>query len=219
MKKSVLVLITCIAIYSCKKKDEATPPLATPAVVYADYSNLRTGNYWIYERFSLDTALVTYTSLNIFDSSYVEKDTVINGNTYFKLMQINYPYNNEYAPVYLRDSLNYIVNISGDLQFASQNFIDTFYTHYIVQGFNDTICYIFSKMADDNLSITVPAGTFVTKNFKTTYLMYPNYSFGLTERPVNYRYTENVGLVEQTLPIYTFPAPYIVRRLKSYGTL
>jgi hypothetical protein len=152
MKKSVLLISLSIAIYSCKKEKDVPAPLPPASTTYADYSNLKTGNYWIYERFNLDTTGGTYTSLNVFDSTYVEKDTVANGNTYFKVMQINYPISNDYAPVYLRDSLSYIVDITGQVQFSSQNFTDTFYTNYIMAN-PDTVCYIFSKMADNNFFI------------------------------------------------------------------
>ena len=220
MKKSILFLLICTAIYSCKKKDETPEPASSPIipVTYDNYSNLKTGNYWIYERFNLDSLGGTYTSLNVFDSSYVEKDTLINGSTYYKLMTINYPDNNQYVASYFRDSLHYIISYPGKIIFSSLNFTDTFYTHHIVQQTNDTICYVYSKMADDNFSVALPAGNFVTKNFKTTYLMWPNYSFNGPERPMHCRYAKNVGLVEQTLPFYLLPPNYIVRRLKRYGS-
>ena len=34
--------------------------------------------------------------------------------------------------------------------------------------------------------------------------MYPNYAWGLPDRPVNYCYAENAGLVEQMFRFYTF---------------
>lgn len=61
MKNSVLLLLTCLCICACKKNDEAlTSSLPVPEVSYSDFSNLKTGNYWIYERFNLDTTGGTY---------------------------------------------------------------------------------------------------------------------------------------------------------------
>lgn len=218
MKNLALMFSVCALFYSCKKNDE-TPETPTP-VTYDSYSNLKVGNYWVYERFNLDTVGGIYTSLNVFDSSYIEKDTVVNGNTYYKLMAINYP-NTEYIGEYLRDSLSFIVNLTGSIVFASQNFTDTFYTHYYILNTgssDDTVSYIYSKMADDNFSIEVPAGTFATKNYRTTYMMWPDFAMtGGAVRPINYRCAKDIGLVEQTLIFFAYAPDYTIRRLSRYG--
>lgn len=215
MKNLLLLLSICVLVYSCKKDTESTET-PTP-VTYTSYSNLKIGNYWVYERLNHDSVGGMYTQLNLFDSSYVEKDTVINGNTYYKLMQINYPYTNDYVAGYLRDSLNFTVTSAGNIVFAAQNFADTFYTHYFVQPVADTICYNFLKMADDNLSTTVPAGVFITKNYKTTYVMWPHNATGGILRFIDCRYAKDIGLVAQTLPFFALPLNYTLRKLLRYG--
>lgn len=143
----------------------------------------------------------------------------MNGQTYYKLMAINYPYSNDYAAGYIRDSLHYIVTMGGEIVFSSQNFADTFSTHYTIVNNNDTVAYVYTKMEDNNVAITVPAGTFITKDWRTTYMMWPNWSTGGAERHRHCRYAQNVGMVEQTLAFYAFPPNYMVRRLKSYGSI
>ena len=215
MRKTILFAMIAATLLSCKKEKEEPAPVLP--VVYPNFSNLAVGNYWIYERFTLDTNGV-YTTQNIFDSSYVDKDTVVNGNTFYKFNYIYYPYSNSYVGVYLRDSLSFMVNSFGDIRFSSEIFTDTFYTHYFKNSLiGDTISFIFSKMNDNNLSVSLPAGNYITKNYQTTYLMFPAHSQGGPVRTINNRYAENVGLVEETLIFFLSDPNYTVRRLKRYG--
>lgn len=190
---------------------------------YPDYTNLDVGNYWIYQRFKLDSNGV-YTPLNVFDSIFVEKDTSIGGLVYHKYMEDQFGTAPGYEAVFLRDSLHYLVNDAGQLLFSSENFSDTLwrYTFIIQNGSHsniDTICNVFRKMTDDNLSITVPAGTFSTKNAQSVYLMYPDFDYGGPVRHLERRHAENVGMIEETLPFYLSDQSksYTVRRLIRYG--
>ena len=217
MKKTILFLLVVVGVWSCKKdKETKDEPAPTVPITYANYSNLKIGNYWVYERFILDTNGV-YTSQNIFDSSFVDKDTVMNGNTYYKLNFINYPFSNTYVGVYLRDSLSFLINNLGSINFSSENFTDTFSSYYKIISSVDTIAFVFTKMNDNNLSVAVPAGTFITKNCMTTYLIYPIWAAAGAVRSIHNRYAENVGLVEETLIFLSSDPNYTVRRLKRYG--
>lgn len=203
-----------VTFFSCKKEEQQSE--LTPSTVYSNYTNLSVGNYWIYERFTLDTSGV-YTTQNIFDSSYIEKDTLINGNSYYKLNSPDFVYSGTYVSEYLRDSLTYLVDHTGKINFSLQNFTDTFFTNFYTINTSDTVCYIFSKMDDDNFSVSLPAGNFVTKNYKTTFLMYFPHDHNGAIRIRNKRYAENVGLVEQTLGFYVSSPNYTVNKLIRYG--
>lgn len=120
------------------------------------------------------------------------------GNTYYKLNVIGFPLFTQLRR-YIRDSMNYLVDRQGNILFASENFTDTFSSHYNIINSSDTLYFTFTKMEDNNLSITVPAGNFVTKNYKRTYIMCHNWAQAGTVRTINNRYAENVGLVEETL--------------------
>ena len=88
--KNILILSIAIVITGCLsscKKDEATEN--TP-ITYANFSQLKTGNYWIYERFTVDSAGAAVAT-GILDSCYIETDTLINNHTYYKLISPN-PY-------------------------------------------------------------------------------------------------------------------------------
>ena len=100
----LFVALLTATIYSCKKDIE---PM-TPATSYPNFSQLKVGNYWVYEQFDISSTGIA-TSRNIFDSCYVEKDTIINSKTYLKIVRPLY-YSPQKEIMFLKDSLHYIVN-------------------------------------------------------------------------------------------------------------
>lgn len=215
----LLFILAMMAFAACKDYEYDIYPIN-----YPDYANLEPGNYWVYERYKLDSTGV-YTPLGIFDSVFVEKDTVIGGFIFYKYMEDQFGTTPGYEAVFLRDSLHYLINSAGQLLFSSENFSDTLwdYTITILNGGSptsiDTICDIFRKMTDDNLDVSVPAGTFSSKNAQLVYLMYPDFDYGGPVRKLERRYAENVGLIEETLPFFLADQSksYTVRRLVRYG--
>ncbi|HEX5002014.1 MAG TPA: hypothetical protein VFW78_05930 [Bacteroidia bacterium] len=206
----------CIALFfsACKKSNDNQPAVTIPAT-YPDYSSFNVGNYWVYEEFLLDST-GTATSLNRFDSCYVEKDTMINNQTYFKICKLKY--NNPTQPEisFQRDSLDYIVTSEGEILFSSQDFTTVFSSYYFITLPSDTLCLIEKKMTDKDQTITTPAGIFTTSNAKQTFYMYPNWSNFGTVRVRNNRYAENIGLITETLPFYVSDPNYIERKLARY---
>ena len=191
MKNKIALLalfIVMLLIAACNKDKVDNTPLTN----YPNYTQLKVGNYWIYERFEIDTLGNTISSQNIFDSAYIQKDTLINSLTYFKLLTPN-----QFANVdilFLRDSLHYLVNSKGKILFSSQDFTTIFSSSYTLIN-SDTVCLIEEKMTDNNTPFSTPSGTFTTANFKATYNMYPNFTWHGTQRYCNTRYAQNVGLV------------------------
>ncbi len=208
MKNFLFVVGLAAAVFaSCKDVDESHS--------YPDYANLEVGNYWVYGRYSLDTNGV-YTDLNIRDTIYVEKDTLIGGDTYFKYINRLPEPPFTYVPLYLRDSLHYIVDWQGKVLFSSENTVDTLASRYFLAG-QDTVCYIFSKMAGTDESITTPAGSFTVKSYRTTYRMWPGFDDWGAVRYENRRYAEDVGIVEESLYFFISDRRYYIRRLITYG--
>ncbi len=221
MKKN-LFLMSLMALliisYSCKKdkKEENTP---TP-ITYPNYSQLKVGNYWVYQQFQIYEDSIAYPRPNI-DSCYIDKDTIINGHTYYKFFKpypshCQYYYNQYYMYSFIRDSSHYIVNSFGEILFSSQDSLSVLRTFYYIWEGNDTLCQVVLKMADKNLSVNTPAGTYITSNSKETYHMYPNYVSAGNPRYVNTRYAENIGIVIETQPFYLSSPFYIERRLVRY---
>jgi len=80
MKNTTLLLLAFVSstlFIGCFKENQES-------VVYPDFAMLKVGNYWIYQYFDIDS-LGNATATNTYDSCYVEKDTTINGKTYFKI--------------------------------------------------------------------------------------------------------------------------------------
>lgn len=205
------IIILTAMIYSCKKDKDNEPTTPVPNNMYPNFSQLTVGNYWIYEQFDVDSANNASTK-NIFDSCYVEKDTIINTKTYLKIVKPD-PYSTNQKTVFFqRDSLHYVVDSDGKILFSSQDFSTIFESKYFLAG-SDTICQIIRQMTDKNIAVNTPAGTFTTSNAREVYSMFPAWSSAGNPRYRNTRYAENIGIVIETLPFFTSNPNYIERRL------
>lgn len=202
----VSALLLIATFFACKKDP-------SPVTEYPNFSQLKTGNYWIYERFNIDSA-GNASATGILDSCYVEKDTMISNEKYFKLVSPQ-PYSSSYSSSYLRDSLHYIITSEGQIIFSSQNFTDTFSQYYITAGV-DTVCNVFTNMSNKDAAVTTPNGVFSTYTMKTTYAMYPNWAAAGNPRYLDRRYAENIGIVTETLPFYASIPDLVERRLVRY---
>jgi hypothetical protein len=215
LKNAMFIGLAVTSLFcACKNdKEEVTSPVPLPKQAKA-YSNLKTGNYWIYQRFTVDTNGNAY-PLQEFDSCYVEKDTLIGGKTYHKVFRPN-PYFAEMSTSYLRDSLHYVVNQFGAILFSVLDFSSVFKTSYLVISDNDTIARIEDRMGDKNLVIAVPAGIFNTSSFNVVYNFYPKWSALRSVRKMQTRYAKNVGIVSEVLPFFLSNPNYTERRLVRY---
>jgi len=202
----VFSIVLAIFLSSCKK-DTSVP------TSYPNFSQLKVGNYWIYERYNVDP-FGNASTTGVFDSCYVEKDTLINNNSYYKVIRPQ-AFDSNFSYKFVRDSLDYLVNNQGQILFSSQNFTDTFYHDYITAATN-TVCELIVKMADKDLSVNTPAGQFQTSSLKQSFKMYPNWSDNGNLRTIDTRYAENIGIVTETLPFYLSNPNYVQRRLVRY---
>lgn len=210
MKRFTLILFSSLLTFyfsSCKK-DSITPK------VYPNFAQLKVGNYWVYERFNVDS-LGNAIATGILDSCYVEKDTLINDINYFKVIRPEV-LGSSFNDKFVRDSLHYLVNSVGQIIFSSQNFTDTFYSYFVTASLTDTICKVLVKMDDKNLSVSTPAGQFQTSSFKQNYIMYPNWANYGNTRQLDTRYAENIGIISETFPFYASDPNYVQRRLVRY---
>lgn len=211
---SLLCICVCVSIlvFSCKDHDDNNIP---DPITYDNYAQLKVGNYWIYQHFNIDSS-GNVTPTSTYDSCYVEKDTLFNGNIYFKMIRPN-PYPPLPSAFLLRDSLHYVVDPAGEIYFSSQDFTTVFDDYYkIASNPGDTICRVIKKMKDKDWIVPTPAGSFITSNMKITYLMYPNWSFAGNERALSTRFSKNVGIVSETLPFFASNPNYVERRLVRY---
>ncbi|MES2513928.1 MAG: hypothetical protein V4580_07270 [Bacteroidota bacterium] len=118
MIKNGLILLSLICVFFSCKKDTLVmaPPSSLSNTVTATDTMLplSVGNYWIYQK-SNDDTLGNLNLQNSFDSVYVEKDTFIVGEHYYKLGHSNSNFYNYYflpnfnGAVYIKDSANYLI--------------------------------------------------------------------------------------------------------------
>ena len=216
LKSLILLCSLALLVLSCNKDDDPPQPSAA-TVTYPDYTQLKVGNYWIYQRFQIDNG--TATPLAVFDSVYVEKDTLMRGNKYFLLKApIVHASPGERPGVWLRDSLHYLVGRSGTILFSSEDFQTVYRKHHEVLN-QDTIYSLVSKMADrDYLQIT-PAGVFTTSSYQSAITIYPPHAPAKTTHYQHQRYAKNVGKVMEVLPEYLTNLAqnkWVERRLVRY---
>lgn len=209
MKKIIpatFITVTACLIVSCKDKNQPTPQ-------YDNYTPLKTGNYWIYQVFDVDEQGYG-PPLNEYDSCYISKDSVINGNTYYYLTisPVNL-LDNTYNK-WLRDSLHYLVDHNGNIYFSSEDFTHVLHAEYFIAG-NDTTSSAVQKMENKNTFFAAPAGNFTTSDCITTLKLQSPGAPAIVKYQ-HRRYAKNVGIVSETKPPYASDIRYKERRLLRY---
>jgi hypothetical protein len=187
MKRLFVLVLAVLSVltFSCKKSsNDATPS------TQADYYQLKVGNYWIYQGFEIDTNGVV-TPKNAFDSAHIEKDTIIRGKTYYKLLAKYTDCIGDQYPSYVRDSLGYLVNNHGLRECSIDHFKDTLY----IDSVNKQLCMGYGQMTGKDSLVTVPAGSFQSitsrKRVVPTHLNDPH--------PIRYSYCvygKNIGMIK-----------------------
>lgn len=192
MKRLILIfLIGSTLFFSCSKNDEDSN-LDPSNETVLDYLPLTVGNYWIYESYTCDSGEVNCETRSV-DTNFVTKDTIIDGETYFKIEGDQVFWSN---PVFYRDSGDYIVNESGEVIFTHLNITESFNHDLVLDGNQDTIYYWYFKLRKDTEEVFVKAGEFSCLNFQGSFFR-KNDDFE-TEYNMRNNYSKNVGLVEQS---------------------
>ena len=208
--KYLITLIACTVLFisSCKKDVIESNPPSKPI---SNYMPLTIGNYWVYDNYKVD-ALGNETKLNYTDSIYVQGDTVIRGETYYVISGTYKPFLDSLSSWIIRDSSGYLVDELGNIHFSSTNFTDTLNSNATVVN-NDTIVFAFANMDSNPYTVSVPAGTFTTLDYVTTFI-YP-YEPPYPQRKFHKYNTEGVGTVLQTWG-YVSSTDIVEKRLVRY---
>jgi len=211
-----IIAFATLGLFSCKKdKSQPIDPVPNPKV-YDDYAAVKQGNYWIYQHYTLDSIDGAAHAENGFDSCYVVADTTINGKTYHHTItkDISQSPLTDIVHNMFRDSLSYVVNQKGEIQFSSEDFYRVFrsFTYGPNQATPDTL-QVSEVMGFINIAIAVPAGTFTTSSFRR---IFSNKTVNKKQVEYRYSYAKNVGLVRYTTGTY-FGAPMVLEnRLVRY---
>ena len=208
MKKTLFFAIAILALifFSCEKKNSQETASSVP-----DFVKLKVGNYWVYDFFKVDSNGVA-TDQGKTDSSYIEKDTLINGDKYFIKNSHSYMFGSRRS--ILKDSSGYLLQRNTDgsstILFARDNFKDIF--------ISDTVANLFLRqdmMTGKDSSVRVPAGTFITRSlcFVATPLD-PNYPWGV--RRVYYSYGKDIGQIKYSTCYWSDPSYYEARLVRYH---
>jgi len=213
---SLILLFFALTFNACKKDPIENKTSSTAQTNSPSYSQLKVGNYWIYQRFEIDS-IGNETALNKFDSCFIESDSIIHNQVYYKMMRpkVNGGSLQTYIISFIRDSLHYIVNSGGQIIFSSLDYTTTFQTGHELLN-SDTVNYYYLKMDDINFQVNTPLGNFNTLNYKLTMNFWPNYNMMGGTRYYHTRYAENVGIVTETITLYLFSPTQRERRLIRY---
>jgi hypothetical protein len=214
-----VAITATLGVFSCKKNNttHVTPPPVDSPIVYPDYMALKPGNYWIYQDYRLDSITGTAHALGTFDSSYVEKDTVISGKTYHKYMDRMAMIGSVvYNTYFFRDSLSYVVNETGYIMFSSSDFTDTFAVRYSYPDLShpDTL-KVIEMMGFQNATTTVNAGTFMTSSYRQMWFLPPSLPYG-PMREYDYTCAKGIGMIRKTTGFYISTPDMYERRLERY---
>ena len=196
--------ITCITVLSCKKEtiiNTGTNPSE------GNYSCLKPGNYWIYRDYVINVAAGSINEENTFDSCYIEKDTSINGNIFYKYTTVEniYGFTPHTYSYYLRDSLSYIVSDNGRIYFSSTDFTNIFktYTFGPNNSTGDTMI-VTEQMGVKDAVIDVPAGSFKVSAFSIIFHYPPNRAAISASQDT--WYAKNVGIISRSKGFYIVAA-------------
>lgn len=142
-------------LYSCKKDDPAVdPPTPPPAALeVSSFSQLDSGNYWVYQREQVDSTNAVIDGFSRMDSLFVTGDTTIDGSSY---AVIHRTADGVISPLvqYWRDSASYIVTSTHEILFSSTTFDQVIYTD------NTEYLHTDYSVGSDPVPVSVPAGNY-----------------------------------------------------------
>ena len=219
MKRRIIYMLALLVIFifSCKKNSNEQSSQPIPSA--PDYIQLSVGNYWVYEFYKVDTNGVEQKLIHK-DSSYIQKDTMINGIKYFIKISNPLQFTRCGSPMLvqseelLRDSSGYLLMrySTGEIRilFARDNFTDILYSDTV-----ETLAFREVKMTGKDSLVSMPAGNFTTRSAcQYLYPLHPDYPWGL--RKDYYVYGRWVGEIKYTYCLYSQPGHYEARLVRYH---
>jgi hypothetical protein len=203
-KQFVLYYIVTAMLFtfnSCKTENE--PVIETQEV----YLPMSVGNYWIYQHYKIDSLGNETPLRNAFDSLYIVKDSVINGERYYAFE--NSGYFGKLQGLF-RDSCGYLIKSTGEIYFSATNFTDTIDYDYVYKkeySPNRLLLYLLkTKMNPVKQTVSTPSGNYYTlmSNGFLTFYYYDELG-NVTDTinaSLNTYFAPNIGMVIDTYRYY-----------------
>jgi hypothetical protein len=190
MKHVLLIIIAFLFVFQSCKKDEPDPNPA-PQESVLNYFPLTIGNYWVYETLQCDSGLINCEHVSI-DTNVVSKDTLIDGELYYKIEGMRLYYND---PVYYRDSGDFIVDSNGEIIFTIKQSNEKYNVRYVINQY-DTIFYWYYQLYDDMIDVNTSIADFECLDFRLSFFRAAdNYEI---EHNTNHMYSKDIGLIEES---------------------
>ena len=194
MKKVMLIAaVSTTTIFGCSKEEiiEIQQPAPCNNNEAASHIPLSVGNYWVYDIYKTDF-LGFETLFSSSDSTYIDRDTIINGNTFYIIegfgstIATGKIIRNENESVIYFDTSNNTEKI----QFSTNNLG----TIYNTENVGNNMFQLSTWTNSTNQNITVPAGTYNCYQRETEFLpLIASYSWG-TRTQFRY-YNDDVGII------------------------
>ncbi len=192
---SVAALFCIILLSSCKKDKDNPSPEPTPV---PEYAALKVGNYWVYETYFTNAQGATSVT-EYYDSTFIEKDTLINGKTYFKKVVQSQLFP---SVSFWREENGVLVDQLGKALPTKAGVIDN---KFVING-NDTLLEIISTLLPDETTVNVPAGIFKVRTIEHTNKIFEQGLNGKTTRikKNHTQYHTTLGEITRSY-FYAFP--------------
>ena len=186
MRISILLFFcTFLFLFSCNKED--CDPSSDEQFNQSFYP-LTPGSMWVYQWYRVNPSGEEFIFDDKIDTVKILKDTLINGDFYAKVWDLNSFENNEPRIYYRRDSSVHLVDPNNNIFFSSSNFVDTLY-----QTINPSAFEVSYRMSIPSDPISTPLGIFDCLNFRGE--VTPLIPTLWSERYLNHFYSKGVGLV------------------------
>lgn len=206
MKRVFLIMAGIVLLASsCKKGETDTPTPSTPT---ADYMQLKVGNYWVYDRYRVDS-LGNETIYEAADSNIIIGDTIIRDELFFKKM-----HNHPHQLTYVRDSNGYLINDQGEILFSDHDFSNILRADTVGGNY----FYIEYSMMQSDTSTVVPFGTYDALTYRGKVIpLKPEYPFGINY--LYYFYADSLGMIKSSYYYGSYPYIRTEMRLASFGNI
>ena len=200
-----------LALFSCRKPN-LSESCTTNTPTINEFTPMAIGNSWVYQKFEIDPETNSEIAYDSYDSLYINRDTIINGETYFVLEKTFLSQNIE---TYLRYENNYLVDNYGKKWLSAFEGTDTV---SVEPNSSLVIDSVYTVLSSDVVALDLPIGTLESsRQRKKILFLTPQYiPEGLpVTRTNDFYYSKGIGLLEYTYG-YTSTNNYFEMRLASY---
>lgn len=152
-------LAIAVLLTACRKEQDTaspSPDTAPPPLSIADFSQLDSGNYWVYDRHRVDSMDVADPNFYRRDSLFIAGDTVLDGHTW-SVVRLASDGVVSSAIEYWRDSADFLLGRYGEVLFSSANLGQVIWVDSIPAPSTVSIHY---SVGSALVPVSVPAGTF-----------------------------------------------------------